>query len=145
MTTIKPPSTTKWRKVALISGSIIFGPIVLAVIYAALSGPRINSPAYEQGGGTYTPSAPAPVAQAPAAQPNRIGALARESELMGPMPTDPVALHQWLDRQCEITMEMQDASANAVSAHEMGRPPYCTVIAEMNDELRANGIDPDSL
>jgi len=83
--------------------------------------------------------------QAPAAQPNRIGVLARESELMGPMPTDPVALHQWLDRQCEITMEMQDASANAVSAHEMGRPPYCTVIAEMNDELRANGIDPDSL
>lgn len=86
-----------------------------------------------------------PVVQAPAAQPNRIGVLARESELMGPMPTDPAALHQWLDRQCEITLEMQEASANAVSAHEMGRMPYCTAYAQMNDDLRANGIDPDSL
>lgn len=50
MTTNKPPSTTKWRKVALISGSIIFGPVALAMIVAALSGPKINPPPYEQGG-----------------------------------------------------------------------------------------------
>lgn len=86
-----------------------------------------------------------PAAPAPAAQPNRIGELARESELLGEMPTDTAALHEWLDRQCEITMEMQEASANPVNANAMGRPQCCSAFAQFNDDLRANGVDPHSL
>jgi hypothetical protein len=87
----------------------------------------------------------APAANVQAAQPSVIGALAKESELMGTAPTDPAALLRWLERQCEITLEMQEASGNTLSAKQMGRKPYCTVLAEYKDDLRSNGVDPDSL
>jgi hypothetical protein len=40
---------------------------------------------------------------------------------------------------------MQEATGNELSANQMGRPSYCTMLAELKDNLRANDIDPDGL